>query len=569
MTMRLNTGDDRPPISSGPGSGVWALADEYWEYFRSSAQLWNVDRGDVDQIERWEDLSEGGVAARCERLAEFAARAAMIPAHTSADSTMAAAVGFSAASTAVTLPWTRDLALVGAPANLAFVLSTLVPGYALTSEREADGYLAKLRGIPAFLDGFVDGLRSGVRCGRVATARGVSHLIGWLDDVLASAPADDPLVRIAAPASMTLPSVERWRTELLATLTSVVRPALGELRAILRDEALPHARSDDHVGLCYLPGGAGAYEELLWVATSTGRSSAQIHQLGLDELDRLDAEYTTIGGPLFGNDDPATIRQRLRDDPTLRYSSTADIVADVGTLLGRATTEAPTWFTRLPDADCVALPTNGGPMACYTAPSPDGHRPGRFLFDAAQPARWTRYSLPATVFHETIPGHHLQIGLASELDLHPVLAELEVTAFEEGWGLYAERLADEMGLYTSPLQRIGMLTMDSLRASRLVVDTGLHALAWTRQQAIHFLVEHTALDSVAAAIEIDRYIADPGQATSYMVGRIEIDHLRAEAAAHLGRRFSHRAFHDVVLNGGMTPLEQLARRVRQWATTEP
>jgi uncharacterized protein (DUF885 family) len=150
-----------------------------------------------------------------------------------------------------------------------------------------------------------------------------------------------------------------------------------------------------------------------------------------------------------------------------------------------------------------------------------------------------------------------------------VLAELEVTAFEEGWGLYAERLADEMGLYASPLQRLGMLTMDSLRASRLVVDTGLHALAWTRQQAIDFLVEHTALDTVAAAIEIDRYIADPGQATSYMVGRIEIDRLRSEAAAHLGRRFSLRAFHDVILNGGMTPLEQLARRVRQWAATEP
>ena len=319
---------------------------------------------------------------------------------------------------------------------------------------------------------------------------------------------------------MTLASVERWRTELLATLTSVVRPALGGLRAVLRDEALPHARSDDHVGLCYLPGGAEAYEELLWVATSTRRSSAQIHQLGLDELDRLDAEYTTIGGPLLGHDDPATIRQRLRDDPTLRYGSTADIVADVGTLLGRATTEAPSWFTRLPEADCVALPTHGGPMACYTAPSPDGHRPGRFLFDAAQPARWTRYSLPPTVFHETIPGHHLQLGLAQELDLHPVLAELRGHCLRRGLGPLRRTTRRRDGLVLrrrcsgsacSPWTPCGPAVSSSTPAST--------PSRWTRQQAIDFLVEHTALDTVAAAIEIDRYIADPGQATSYMVGR--------------------------------------------------
>ena len=143
-----------------------------------------------------------------------------------------------------------------------------------------------------------------------------------------------------------------------------------------------------------------------------------------------------------------------------------------------------------------------------------------------------------TTFHEAIPGHHLQLALAQELDLHPVLGELEVTAYSEGWGLYAERLADEMGLYTTPLQRIGMLTLDSLRASRLVVDTGIHAKGWTRQQAIDFLHDHTALARSSVEAEIDRYIADPGQAASYMIGRLEIDRLRADAATRLGNRFS-------------------------------
>ena len=180
-------------------------------------------------------------------------------------------------------------------------------------------------------------------------------------------------------------------------------------------------------------------------------------------------------------------------------------------------------------------------MAYYTAPSPDGSRNGTFYFNATEPSRWTRFALAPTTFHEAIPGHHLQLALAQELDLHPVLGELEVTAYGEGWGLYAERLADEMGLYATPLQRVGMLTLDSLRASRLVVDTGIHAKGWTRQRAIDFLYDHTALVRGTVEAEIDRYIADPGQAASYMIGRLEIDRLRAEAARRLGDRFSIRA----------------------------
>ncbi len=172
--------------------------------------------------------------------------------------------------------------------------------------------------------------------------------------------------------------------------------------------------------------------------------------------------------------------------------------------------------------------------------------------------------LEVTTFHESIPGHHLQLALAQELDLHPVVGELEVACYGEGWGLYAERLADEMALYSSPLQRLGMLTLDSLRAARLVVDTGLHAMGWTRDEAITFLADHTAQARSNAEAEVDRYIADPGQATSYMIGRLEIQRFRRRAEARLGDRFSVREFHDVVLGNGMTPLGELGRSIDVW-----
>ena len=321
--------------------------------------------------------------------------------------------------------------------------------------------------------------------------------------------------------------------------------------------------------MCHLPDGDSAYVDLLRAATSTSHDPDDVHELGRAQLARLDAEYREIGAPVLGVDDPALMRARLRTDPSLTYATTDEIVHDVHLLLDRAWSAAPQWFSRLPRSECDTVAVSAGGMAYYTAPSPDGRRNGTFYFNATEPRRWTRFALAPTTFHEAIPGHHLQLALAQELDLHPVLGELEVTAYGEGWGLYAERLADEMGLYTTPLQRVGMLTLDSLRASRLVVDTGIHAKGWTRQQAIDFLYDHTALVRGIVEDEVDRYIADPGQAASYMIGRLEIDRLRADAEARLGSRFSVRSFHDTILHGGMTPLDELANRVDAWIEAIP
>jgi uncharacterized protein (DUF885 family) len=547
-------------------SAVTALADDYWAYHRSSAQLWNIDRGDVEQIEHWEDLSANGVDERIRRLREFERRAGSVAGDgvTERERTMVAAVAFSAQSEAATLPYARDLGLVAGPMNLAAFLTVMVPAYGLSNARDGRGYITKLRSFPSFVDGWIDGLRSGVAAGRVATARGVVAAIEELDAMLVVAPTDDALVQQRAPTEMSGDEAARWRADVVDAVRADVRPAMTRLRAALHDDVLPAARPDNRAGVCFVPGGEEDYQAILRAATSTELSSDEIHELGREHLARLDEEYRTLGESALGIDDPAAVRARLRDDAALRYGSTDAVLADATAALGRAREEAPRWFTRMPSAPCAAIAVKAGGLAYYTGPSPDGGRGGTCHFNVSDPSMWTGANLEATTFHESIPGHHLQVALASELDVHPVLGELEVTSYEEGWGLYAERLADEMALYTGPLQRLGMLTLDSLRAARLVVDTGVHARGWSRDEAIELLADTTSLLGPTIEAEVDRYIAVPGQATSYLVGRLELQRLRHHAHARLAARFSLPAFHDTILGNGMMPLPALARTVDAW-----
>ncbi len=480
---------------------------------------------------------------------------------------MLAALSFSARSTAAKLPYERDLALVAAPVNLATFLSVLVPGYALTTREHGEGYLAKLRSLPTFVEGWLAGLRDGVESGRAATRRGISSAVAAFDAHLATAPADDPLTTQSAPSEASPREAAAWRADVIDAIRDDVRPAIVRLLATLRDEVLPAARTDDTAGICHMPGGVDAYHALLRAATSTELTPEAVHTIGREQLALLDDEYRVLGPTTVGLDDPEQIRASLRTDPSLRYATSDEIVADALAAVARAQAEAPRWFARMPRASCVAIAVDAGPMAFYTGPSPDGARPGSFFYNTADPSLWSRCQLEATTFHEAVPGHHLQLALAQELDLHPILGELEVDSYGEGWGLYAERLADEMSLYGSPLQRLGMVTLDSLRAARLVVDTGLHALGWTREAAIEYFVQHTAQEERNAAAEIDRYIATPAQATSYMIGRLEIDRLRRDAESRLGSRFSVSEFHDTVLGNGMTPLPELARTVDAWIST--
>jgi uncharacterized protein (DUF885 family) len=303
----------------------------------------------------------------------------------------------------------------------------------------------------------------------------------------------------------------------------------------------------------------------LWAFTSLELTPEQVHQIGLDQVARLEAEYLQLAAPLLGTTSLTEIYGRLRDDPELHYRDADTLVADASHALARATAATGAWFGRAPVASCTANPATHGALAFYSPPSRDGTKGGAFFFNVADPTVGGTFQLEAVTFHEGVPGHHFQIALAQELpDLHPILAEYLVAAYSEGWGLYTERLADEMGLYSSELDRIGMLSADSMRACRLVVDTGMHALGWTRAQAITFFLDHSPMTLGQVVGEVDRYIGNSGQACAYMLGRLAIEDIRSHAEARLGERFDIRAFHDQVLATGSIPLGSLRRVIETW-----
>jgi uncharacterized protein (DUF885 family) len=259
------------------------------------------------------------------------------------------------------------------------------------------------------------------------------------------------------------------------------------------------------------------------------------------------------------------IFRRLRDDPALHHTNGADIVTASKTALAKATAAIGDWFGILPKAGCDVEEVQSGAIAFYFPPARDGSRGGVFFMNTSDPTGWGRYQIEATAYHEGIPGHHLQLAISTELTSIPDFRKRAyIAAYGEGWGLYSERLADEMGLYSTALDRMGMLEADSMRACRLVVDTGMHALGWSRQQAIDYMTENSPMRVSQIVPEIDRYAVTPGQALAYMIGRLEIQRMRREAEEALGDRFDIRGFHDTVLGSGLMPLPVLDRVVRTW-----
>jgi uncharacterized protein (DUF885 family) len=266
---------------------------------------------------------------------------------------------------------------------------------------------------------------------------------------------------------------------------------------------------------------------------------------------------------VVGTDDLQEIFEAMRTDPKLHFEHGDELVDQSKIALARAEAAMGDWFEVVPQAPCAVAGTEVGAKAFYFPPATDGSRGGTFFINTVDASSWGRFELEAMAFHEGVPGHHLQLAIAAELpDSMPDFRKhLHSAAYAEGWGLYTERLADEMGLYSAAVDRMGMYSADSMRACRLVVDTGLHALGWSRQQAVDYMVANSPLTEGVCRPEVDRYICSPGQATSYMIGRLEIQRMRAEAEQRQGDRFDIKKFHSAVLESGSLPLDVLDRVV--------
>ncbi|PPK65897.1 DUF885 domain-containing protein [Actinokineospora auranticolor] len=444
-------------------------------------------------------------------------------------------------------------------------LLTFLPMVVLPDADRAAAYLTRLRAVPAHLAQVGARHRAGVAAGRLPVRRLVDSSIAHLDRYLATDLAADPLLaqRPAVEDQAFLDERER-------VVAEVVRPAFAAYRQLLVDEIAAVGRPDDRPGLCALPDGEAAYAALSRVHTTTDLSPDELHQTGLDIIAGLRAEYAELGQRVFGTADQAEVFHRLTTDPAMRWRDADELLEHARDAIARAEEAAPRWFGRMPAQACRVEPVPaaeapGAPAAYYMPPSLDGLRAGVYYANTDRAHERDRFLAEVTAFHEAVPGHHFQLALAMELTELPLLRRLaDVNAYAEGWGLYTERLAEEMGLYSDDVARFGMLAMDSMRAGRLVVDTGLHAKGWSRERAVSYLRENTPLSLLEIGNEVDRYIAYPGQALSYMVGRLEIQRARAAAEVRLGADFDIRAFHDLVLGGGPLPLKVLGEVVAEW-----
>lgn len=440
----------------------------------------------------------------------------------------------------------------------------LVPKVTLATPEQAADYLERCAKLAGCLDQAGDRLRAGLETGRTPPALGVRAAVRQLDAYLAAPVADDPLLTPEPPAG-TDPT--RFRDRLGEVVAASVRPAMARYRDLLADQVLERARPDDRCGLAYVPGGEAVYLAAVAHHTTTDRDPAELHQLGLDLVAALAEEYRALGERVLGTADMDQVLARLRDDPALRFTSAAEILQSGRDALERAVAALPAIVGRVPAAPCrvdemSAYEAKDAVLGYYQPPAADGSHPGVHWLNTSAPETRTRYEYEVLAFHESVPGHHLQFALAQELEELPRFRRFGyVTAFSEGWALYTERLADELGLYSGDLERFGMLSFDSWRACRLVVDTGLHQLGWSRDQAIDYLLANSALTRVNIENEVDRYVADPGQALAYMVGRLELVRLRERTKARLGGGFDLRAFHDLVLGTGGVPLSVLAEAV--------
>lgn len=434
---------------------------------------------------------------------------------------------------------------------------------------QADLLLRRYESVPEYLEGALDFHRTNVAAGMTPALAPVNRVLGQLDSYVGSPLDTDPFLALKVPGDGS-----DWRQKAEALVTDVIRPAVAAYADGIRTYVAPLARSDDRCGLVWMEGGEEIYAALLKKYTQLDITPQEIHatgQLWATEINA--AEWVEIGRDAFGAASKDEVFERLHSDPSLRFGSEEEMLEHARSAIDRAWAAVDDWFGARPETVCNVVPVPAAqapamPPAYYLMPPIDRSRPGTYFLNTYRPEERDRFEYESIHFHEAVPGHHFDRSLAAELEGIPTFRRYAaVFAHTEGWGLYSERLADEMGLYSGPTDRLGMISADAWRAGRLVTDTGMHALGWSRQQAIDFLSEWTPIGQLTIAQEIDRYIGMAGQAVSYKIGQLEISRLRRHAEESLGARFDIKGFHDQMLTHGAMPLPLLSDTVEEWISS--
>ncbi len=445
----------------------------------------------------------------------------------------------------------------------------IVAELSFTTIKDYDDWIARLHAIPHAFDQVTTNMSIGMDDHRLPPKYLLVKALDQVKQLANKKPEDSPLALPLKhfPASISASEQARIKSEMLDAIAKEVLPAYVRFARFLEVSYIPAGR--DLPGIAALPDGARYYQFLIKRTTTTNLTAAQIHQIGLDEVGKDEAEMLAIAQKL-GFKDLASFRASLKTNPNEHPASADALIAAYKGFLGPMQAKLPQLFGTLPKApfEVTTVPdylAKSSAPAYYEPGSPDGSRPGRLFIDTYDATHRNLYSVESIAYHEGIPGHHLQISIAQEMTGIPEFCKFEhYTAYTEGWAFYSEHLGKDVGLYQDPYSDYGRLENEVWRAIRLVVDTGVHSQGWTREQMAQYFRDHSNIDEPSIQSEVDRYIAWPSQALAYKIGQLKILELRERAKSALGSNFDLRAFHDQVLDTGALPLDVLSDRIDAW-----
>ena len=414
--------------------------------------------------------------------------------------------------------------------------------------------------------------KEGLLNNRVATKRNLLRTIDQLENYLNTPLEKDTLLLVNFSTDVGELEISNWKEKAKKIIETNVRPAVLTYLDQLKEEHLPKGRTDEKSGILWIEGGEETYLRALRRYTGHKNTTVkEVHNIGISEIERLKTEFFEIGKNVFSDaNSPEEVIYKMQTEPAMRYESKEQMLQIAEDTIERSYKPLNKWFTVFPKSPCKVLPAppeseQHAPPAYYVAPLPDGSRDGTYFLNTYKPETKSIFEAESVAFHEAIPGHHLDRTIAVELqDVPDFQRYVASTAFVEGWGLYAEQLANEMGLYSNDVQQLGRLGNDAWRGCRLVLDTGMHGMGWSREKAIEFFRANSPIEEINANIETDRYIAWPGQACSYKMGQLKIEELRRKAENELGKNFDIRYFHDEVLCDGGITLPILENKINEF-----
>jgi prolyl oligopeptidase len=566
-TMLVSAGANSP---DRPMDALDKLFKDYWEYTLRRSPTFATYLGDHRYGDLLEDLSDQAQKAHIARLREFRDHCRSVETKALPDSIQLQALLFDRVLTdaidGARFRW--HLMPINQQGGPPIDFPQIIESQPFDSVERCEAYVRRLRAFPTQADQLIDVMRLGMKEKIVPFRGSIELCVPQTRALIFEDPAQHPMAKIESKLGASIPAAEKTRIlgEVRTALAEAVIPAYRKLADFLEKEYLPACRAKPSVAS--LPDGAERYAYGIRTQTTTNLDAAKIHQIGLDEMKRIHGEMEGIRQATGFAGDLRAYFEHLRTDPRYVPESKAWLLAEYRKLLEKTDEKLPLLFGKLPKArwdlkEIEEYRAEAAPAAYYYSPPDDGSRPGYFYVNTYQLETRPVYTMPALAFHEAVPGHHLQIALQQEREGIPDFLRHEgFTAYVEGWALYSESLPREVGVATDPLSEFGRLTFEAWRAARLVVDTGIHSMDWTREQAIEYMTVNTALRPHDIESEVDRYIAWPAQALAYKLGELKIRELRRFAEESRGDAFDIREFHDFILGSGALPLDMLDSRVK-------